>query len=822
MPEVLSPDPDRYAPVAALKARGNSQVGLVREASSGHMYVVRCLPITCDPALASTWPRLHHPGVQLFVGAVEGPDALWLLSEFVAGHPVNEAVKLQTFSCDWVLLWMQLLLEALDFLHGQNLMLGRLRPSDVVLGMAGPVIVDLGYTEHLSLQLLPQALTPFDPPECISSFAPTVQMDLFCVGAIATFMMTGSPPLASGPETRKKLAALQNLPLLLIEVLASMVHPLPAGRPESVEAVRSMLEPLLHREFPRVMVPEELVPDESAPAPWLSNSGPSREIRGRSLVRTLRVMPDVKTPTPRQIQDVSLIPAEHWRSCAVLKRSTFSTVVLLEHRESKRLAVGHLLHPPPEVPPPQALEACASLADKLSLLRHERIPQLLEFLPQGPWFISDFMQGYPADQVHDEMDAGWVVLWMTQLLELYRFLHEQGIVLARLEPSDVVLGGKGACIVDLRIFEQLFPKTAMLSMLSNQAYVAPERRSPGRDEPSQDLYSLAAVAWTLLSRTPPGPEDGLLEAMREKRPDVPPALVAVLTRMLLTHPSRRYRSAAEALEALADLPSSINDPPSGKLKPTPREAAPWVPESDWLPDRPPEEPKPRWKPSPVPAQPTYVEAPVPLEPVPETRPRPPVALLAGVVLLLLLLAAMHGRQPAASGPEINTPVLLTVSEGRVEVQGRPGPANEVRAGEEVQADDAQVKLQTPDMDAVCLALHTRLRPNRPDKGPLLLAVLHGRLWCHARHADVRVSVPGALVVCPAPSSAEFDLTLDRGRGCLVVCRSGSLAVKAALGHRSDLVEGQSLKIFPSGMTAAGVTHEPDPWEAWNLQQDGAR
>jgi serine/threonine-protein kinase len=77
-----------------------------------------------------------------------------------------------------------------------------------------------------------------------------------------------------------------------------------------------------------------------------------------------------------------------------------------------------------------------------------------------------------------------------------------------------------------------------------------------------DIWSLGSILWELLTRDPPFSADSplaLLAAvvsdplpeLREKRPDVPPELQAVIAKCLEKNPDNRYQTVAELAEALA-------------------------------------------------------------------------------------------------------------------------------------------------------------------------------------------------------------------------------------------------------------------------------
>ncbi len=96
-------------------------------------------------------------------------------------------------------------------------------------------------------------------------------------------------------------------------------------------------------------------------------------------------------------------------------------------------------------------------------------------------------------------------------------------------------------------------------------YLAPELLRPGAQADSRaDIYSLGCTLYYLLAGRPPvadgdarqkilAIQQGRITPIQSLRPDVPPALVTVLSRMLAVQPEGRYQRPAEVAQALAPL-----------------------------------------------------------------------------------------------------------------------------------------------------------------------------------------------------------------------------------------------------------------------------
>ncbi|MHB2016501.1 MAG: protein kinase domain-containing protein [Candidatus Xenobia bacterium] len=838
--ESITPDPMRYTSVATLKATVASSVGLVADVASHAHYVARRLPMPADRELLRDWPRpLLHPGVQLFVKTIETPRAVWTLSEFTPGWPADFVKRVMpTVEMQWVVPWLNNLLEALDFLHSQGIVLGRLHPSDVVLGVNGPVIVDLGYHEHVGA-VRPDVPTPYDPPECISAPGATPQMDLYAVGSIAVLLLTGSPPDQSGSDTRKRLGGMGRFPPQLLKLLASLVHPVPAARPGSAREALDTLKAFVDPVYPRPAVPEPLLPRDEVPAPWLirdEDQATDRIKKSRALVQTVRLTSNTETPVVGAEEPTSP-DADAWTPLAVLKRGPHSVVVLLEEIKTQALRVGRWTRIPSGIDSVSARDACGTVAENMVALRHPRMAAVRNFVPDlsGSWFLSDFVPGWPADQLPARrIEPAWVVLWTLQMLETIAYLHGQGVMLGKIEPSDVVLGPTGASLVDLRLYERAFPRVAAMGSLGvlELPFQAPERRNAVREDPQSDVFSVAAIAWWLLiAKAPvmaaPSDHDMLREHMAHFRPDVPEALTACLTEMLIYNPVKRP-TVQQAIDRLKQVPHAENVVNSDvELLADP---VPWLPASARL-----EVPKPARKPA-APPKPPPPPHPAPLPPgsapwdkvtqrtrVENTRePVPPARIATAVIVVCFLIVVgwtLHGSRPAPPPSQpLPLPVtparLATVQMGHASTRAAGGQwasQQDLEEGMLIRSDSAQCVLALDGQDNVRLDEGSVIRGSRQG-GEVGLRLMSGRMWLHAGDNNAQVSVPGGLIRVSAPSDVLFDGSqADR---IVIWCARGSVEVVAGGPDPTPLATGDALGLV-TGHPRKAAPPQPDAWVVWN-------
>lgn len=188
-----------------------------------------------------------------------------------------------------------------------------------------------------------------------------------------------------------------------------------------------------------------------------------------------------------------------------------------------------------------------------------------------------------------------------QIAEGLDVCHQQGLIHGLLKPSNVMIGadnqvfildfGIGCLLAETEGESLVDTMSTANSVTSGLDCASPESiMDPTNLTPAGDQYSLGCVLYYMVGGQYPFPEGNAAEKMmahqfqqpkplQELNPDVPPALLEIVARLMQKAPDSRYPDAAAAIEALKPLagggsgllPRPILAKPS--IEPTPRVAA---------------------------------------------------------------------------------------------------------------------------------------------------------------------------------------------------------------------------------------------------------
>ncbi len=220
---------------------------------------------------------------------------------------------------------------------------------------------------------------------------------------------------------------------------------------------------------------------------------------------------------------------------------------------------------------PSAVERFVREARSVNQIGHPNIVDIFAFgaLPDGRhYFVMEWLQG---ESLRARLSRGALSLVdalgvLDAIASALGAAHAAGIVHRDLKPDNVFMASNGVKLVDFGIAKLLgndpgTDRTATGALIGTPAYVSPEQARGELVDTRSDLYALGAVAFEVLTgervfRANTAAEmvaRHLFETprtVRELRPDVRPALDALITALLAKEMKDRP-SLAEVRETLA-------------------------------------------------------------------------------------------------------------------------------------------------------------------------------------------------------------------------------------------------------------------------------
>ena len=192
---------------------------------------------------------------------------------------------------------------------------------------------------------------------------------------------------------------------------------------------------------------------------------------------------------------------------------------------------------------------------------------------ERPFIVMEYLAGGSLEQRLREEGAqppGRALAWLGQAAATLDAAHAHGVVHRDVKPANLLLDERGELhVADFGIASAagLDSMTLTGTVLGTAGYLAPEQAAGGRSTPASDLYSLAVVAYELLSghrpfeRESPTAEaaahvNAPVPSIAERCKHLPYQVDAVFQRALAKDPRKRYGSAREFV---ADLRHALHE-----------------------------------------------------------------------------------------------------------------------------------------------------------------------------------------------------------------------------------------------------------------------
>ena len=226
--------------------------------------------------------QVRHPNVVAVYGAdtIDGRTGIWM--ELVSGQTLKSLLEQHgPFSPDEAALIGRDLCRALAAVHQKGFVHGDIKAQNVMRGAGGrTVLMDFGAGDGISdeaVQRGPVVASPaYVAPEVLAGSPPTVRGDLYSLGVLLYYLVTGRFPVVADSLSALREAHAQgqrhllrdarpDLPAGFVQVIDRATASDPAARPESAGTMERLLEAALGVSRP-----------EARPAPPPGESAPAR------------------------------------------------------------------------------------------------------------------------------------------------------------------------------------------------------------------------------------------------------------------------------------------------------------------------------------------------------------------------------------------------------------------------------------------------------------------------------------------------------------------------------------------------------------------
>ena len=217
-------------------------------------------------------------------------------------------------------------------------------------------------------------------------------------------------------------------------------------------------------------------------------------------------------------------------------------------------------------------------ARRAAALDHPNIVPIYQVGEAGGihYIVMKYIEGRSLDAIVDDQGAlpiAVVVAVLRAMASALAYAHERGTVHRDIKSSNILIDQEGRVYVSdfgLARAAEDSKVTPSGAVMGTPQFMSPEQCAGAAVGPQGDQYSLGIVAFQMLAGEAPFEASSVLAVvqhqyftpppdLRSVRPDVPDAVLAVITRLVAKDPAHRFTNTSDLVTTLEALPFYTED-----------------------------------------------------------------------------------------------------------------------------------------------------------------------------------------------------------------------------------------------------------------------
>lgn len=238
---------ERYQIKRYFKSDCDTTVCLAMQTGLERLFIIKRLRITPEAEERFHWEtqilkHLKHSRIPLLYDIQKDKEYYYIIEEYVEGESLKSVVLRRTLSFSTIIRYTIQLCDILEYLHkhdsGEILYLD-CQPENIIISDDGVFLIDFGnsvYSSDYATRKYRFGTVGFAAPELYENQAVTPAADIYGVGALLYYMLTGKLPLMGMDLCKEKL------PQRLSNVIKKCMHHNPGQRYHSIKEVSNALK----------------------------------------------------------------------------------------------------------------------------------------------------------------------------------------------------------------------------------------------------------------------------------------------------------------------------------------------------------------------------------------------------------------------------------------------------------------------------------------------------------------------------------------------------------------------------------------------------